>query len=43
MIGLMGLLSESQLAGSVPPFAGLGIRPYDGNVMIPFEGDFSIF
>merc|ERR1719482_842330 len=42
-IGLMGFLSESQVPGSVPPFAGLGLRAYSGNIMIPFEGDFSIF
>jgi hypothetical protein len=43
MLGLMGFLSESAVPGSVPALGGLGIRPYDGNVMIPFEGQFSIF
>ena len=43
MIGLMGFLSESQLSGSVPALGSLGIRPYDGNVMIPFEGNFAMF
>jgi hypothetical protein len=41
MIGLMGFLSESAVPGSVPGLAGVGIRPYDGNVIIPFEGQFS--
>jgi len=43
MIGLMGFLSESAVPGSVPGLAGVGIRPYSGNVMIPFEGQFSFF
>ena len=43
MIGLMGFLAESKISGSVPALSGIGLRPYDGNVMIPFEGDFSIF
>ena len=37
------LLSESAVPGSVPALSGLGIRPYTGNVMIPFEGDFAMF
>jgi len=41
-IGLFGFLCESQIPGSVPPFAGIGLRPYDGNIMIPFQGDFSL-
>ena len=43
MIGLMGFLSESQVPGSVPGLAGVGLRSYSGNIMVPFEGDFSIF
>merc|ERR1719316_2264140 len=43
MIGLMGFLSESAVPGSVPGLAGVGIRPYSGNVMIPFEGNFHLF
>merc|ERR1719409_682988 len=43
MIGLMGFLSESQLAGSVPGLSSVGIRPYDDNIMIPFEGNFQMF
>ena len=43
MIGLFGFLSESQVPGSVPALSGLGIRPYEGNIMIPFEGNFAMF
>jgi len=43
MIGLFGFLSESQVPGSVPGLSGVGIRPYDGNIMIPFEGNFAMF
>ena len=43
MLGLMGFLSESAVPGSVPALSGLGIRPYDGNVMAPFEGNFALF
>lgn len=43
MIGLMGFLSESQLPGSVPGLAGVGIREYSGNIMAPFEGNFAMF
>jgi len=43
MLGLMGFLSESAVPGSVPGLAGVGIRPYSGNVMVPFEGQFSFF
>jgi hypothetical protein len=50
MIGLFSLLAESAVPGSVPPLslgleaAGIDSFPqYSGNVMIPFEGDFSIF
>jgi hypothetical protein len=42
MIGLMGFLAESSTTGSVPALTGLGLKHYDGNVMIPFEGDFSL-
>ena len=43
MLGMMSFLAESQVPGSVPGLTGIGLRPYDGNVMIPFEGDFSYF
>ncbi|KAK7232903.1 chlorophyll A-B binding protein [Aureococcus anophagefferens] len=41
MLGIFSILSEAG-AGSVPALQGL-IPAYDGNVMIPFSGDFSIF
>ena len=41
-IGIFGFLAEAQTPGSVPALSGL-IQPYSGNVMIPFEGDFSVF
>jgi len=43
MIGLFGFLSESATPGSVPGLASVGIKPYDGNIMAPFAGDFSYF
>ena len=43
MLGMMSFLAESQVPGSVPGLTGIGLRPYDGNVMIPFEGDFAMF
>ena len=42
MFGILSLLSEASTPGSVPVLKGL-IAPYAGNVMIPFEGQFSIF
>jgi hypothetical protein len=42
MIGLFGFISEACVPGSVPALSGL-IKPYSGNVMVPFEGDFSLF
>lgn len=42
MIGIFGFVSEATVPGSVPALKGL-IPPYEGNVMIPFEGDFTIF
>jgi len=41
-IGIFGFLAESQTPGSVPALTGL-VKGYSGNVMIPFEGDFSVF
>ena len=42
MIGIMALLSESKNL-IVPPLDYVDSFPkYNGNVMIPFEGDFSI-
>ncbi|KAJ8611245.1 hypothetical protein CTAYLR_004127 [Chrysophaeum taylorii] len=42
MFGILSLLSEGTVPGSVPALKGL-IPPYSGNCMIPFEGDFTIF
>jgi len=44
MLGLFGLLSESSVPGSVPFLSKIeGFPHYSGNVMIPFEHDFSLF
>jgi len=43
MIGLMGFLAESQTPGSVPGLATVGIKPYAGDIMAPFEGNFAMF
>ena len=44
MLGLFSLLSESAAPGSVPALDGIESFPkYAGNVMMPFEGDFSFF
>ena len=42
MIGLFSFLAEARVPGSVPVLTGI-IPPYNGNIMIPFEGDFSFF
>ena len=43
MIGLMGLLSETNVPGSVPFLAGIkDFRGHDGDVMAPFSHDFSL-
>ena len=42
MLGIFSILSEASTPGSVPALNGL-IPAYSGNVMIPFEGQFSIF
>jgi hypothetical protein len=44
MLGLMSLLSASAVPGSVPALDLVeGFPQYSGNVMIPFEGSFSLF
>ena len=44
MVGIMGMLSASTVPGSVPFLHGIeGFPHYDGNVMIPFSNDFSLF
>jgi len=42
MLGLFSFLAEARVPGSVPVLTGI-IPPYNGNIMIPFEGDFSFF
>jgi len=42
MIGIFGFLSADAVPGSVPFLDNLA-QPYDGNVMVPFEGQFSLF
>ena len=42
MIGLMGFLAEAKVPGAVPGLSGVGIAPYAGDIMAPFEGDFSL-
>merc|ERR1719273_1272470 len=40
MLGIFGFLSAQTIPGSVPVLANI-VKPYDGDVMIPFAGDFS--
>merc|ERR1719411_720371 len=42
MLGIFGFLSADAVPGSVPALADIA-QPYDGNVMIPFAGQFSYF
>lgn len=42
MLGIFGFLSADAIPGSVPALKDIAI-PYDGNPMIPFEGQFSYF
>lgn len=41
MLGIFGFLSADKIAGSVPALANIAI-PYDGNCMVPFEGNFHL-
>merc|ERR1719223_2147075 len=43
MIGLMGFLAEAKVPGSVPGLTGIGIKPYAGNIMAPFDANFHLF
>ena len=44
MAGIFGLISASKVPGSVPFLAGIeGFPKYDGDVMVPFSNDFSLF
>ena len=42
MLGIFGFLSADAVPGSVPALRDIAI-PYEGNVMVPFEGQFSYF
>jgi hypothetical protein len=43
MFGIMGLLAESRVPGSVPFLASIeGFPQYAGNVMVPFSNDFTL-
>eukprot|EP00540_Astrosyne_radiata_P005530 CAMPEP_0116840392 /NCGR_PEP_ID=MMETSP0418-20121206/10326_1 /TAXON_ID=1158023 /ORGANISM="Astrosyne radiata, Strain 13vi08-1A" /LENGTH=83 /DNA_ID=CAMNT_0004470667 /DNA_START=21 /DNA_END=272 /DNA_ORIENTATION=- len=42
MLGIFGFLSADTIPGSVPALSGIA-TPYEGNPMIPFEGQFSYF
>ena len=44
MAGIFGLISASKVPGSVPFLANIeGFPKYDGDVMVPFSHDFSLF
>jgi hypothetical protein len=40
-LGIIGFLSAQTIPGSVPALAGV-VKPYAGEVMAPFSGDFSL-
>ena len=43
-LGIFGFLSADKVPGSVPALDVLGaVTPYDGNCMIPFEGNFNVW
>lgn len=42
MLGIFGFLSADAVPGSVPALNSIAI-PYEGSVMVPFEGQFSYF
>jgi len=42
MLGIFGFLAADAIPGSVPLLKDIAI-PYDGDVMVPFEGQFSYF
>merc|ERR1719242_883586 len=43
MIGLMGFLAETKVSGSVPALTSLGLKPYSGEIMAPFDANFPLF
>jgi hypothetical protein len=42
MLAVFGFMSASKVPGSVPALADI-IPPYNGDYMVPFEGNFNIF
>merc|ERR1719273_815171 len=42
MLGIFGFLAADAVPGSVPVLKDIAI-PYDGDVMVPFQGQFSYF
>jgi len=42
MLGIFGFLSADKVEGSVPLLKGIA-KQYDGNIMVPFETDFTLF
>jgi len=42
MLGITGFLTEQKIPGSVPLLSGV-VKPYSGEVMAPFEADFTFF
>merc|ERR1712154_754434 len=42
MLGIFAFLCADTIPGSVPALNGIA-KPYEGNVMVPFEGQFSYF
>lgn len=42
MLGIFGFLCADTIPGSVPALQDIAI-PYEGKVMVPFEGQFSYF
>jgi len=42
MLGIFGFLSADSVPGSVPALTEIA-KPYAGNIMVPFEGQFTLF
>jgi len=42
MIGIFGFLAADAVPGAVPALNSIA-HPYDGNIMAPFQSDFSLF
>ena len=42
ILGIFGFLYSDTIPGSVPALQDIAI-PYEGKVMVPFEGQFSYF